>query len=105
MARILASIVVLSTLLTSVFTYGQDMSVQTDLNLYYNAEKQDYSNDRVNSSEYYNAENNDMSNFKGQADSQYSPDDSLRLPVYGDPNTYKNSDGVLINKQGTLYAD
>ncbi|MBA6385155.1 hypothetical protein H4J45_18075 [Colwellia sp. BRX10-6] len=59
-------------------TYGSDDS---DYNSpYYNAQERDYSNDRGGNSPDYNADDNSQEN------------------IYGDENSYKNSNGMIINK-------
>lgn len=65
---------------------------------YYNAQENDYSNDRGGSSPYYNSQNNDYSNYRGGNDSGYNASDNERGTIYGDDNSYRNSNGMIMNK-------
>lgn len=65
---------------------------------YYNAQEKDYSNDRGGNSPYYNSQNNDYSNYRGGNDRDYNPYDNRKEEIYGDENSYRNSNGMIINR-------
>jgi hypothetical protein len=64
---------------------------------YYNAQEHDNSNDRGGNSPYYNAQERDDSNDRGGNSPDYNASDNTQENIYGDDNSYRNSDGMIIN--------
>lgn len=65
---------------------------------YYNAQEHDDSNDRGSNSPYYNAQERDDSNDRGGNSPDYNASDNTQEKIYGDDNSYRNSDGMIINR-------
>lgn len=77
---------------------GNSSTVYGGNSPYYNASKQDYSNNRGGNSQYYNANKQDFSNFRGGNDVNYNASDNRRKPVYGDDSSYRGSNGMIYNR-------
>lgn len=58
----------------------------------------DYQTTYGGNNPYYNSQENDYSNDRGGNDSGYNAYDNSRGEIYGDDNSYRNSNGMIINR-------
>ena len=56
------------------------------------------SEENDDNSPYYNAQERDNSNDRGGNSPDYNASDNTQENIYGDDNSYRNSNGMIINR-------